>query len=153
MQYTFFYISIPIVISTFIICVQKKKLGLQNIFVGIVTIAYSMIYEVLFGEYLGLYYYISPKLSVFFIILSATLIYPFLNMIYTLFLPKRFMSILLYTIFWILFMFAFELISLHFKTIVLTGWSIFPWSLVTYIFTYSLINFVLNYVKRKTNSR
>lgn len=137
MQTLFFYGSMVIVWVGFAIIVCFKPLNLANIIIGIASIAYSMVFDVTFGGYYGLYYYISERSSLLYITLAAIFIYSFLNMAYTMFLPKKKLSIIIYTLIWIAGMLAFELASFWTKTIAITGWRIVPWSFVTYIITYT----------------
>jgi hypothetical protein len=136
MRYVFFFASIAVIWAVFLVLARFKRITTESLFVGVLTVIYSLVFDIVFGEYFNLYYYISPKYSVLYILLAAVLVYPPLNIIYTLFLPGRRNLILAYTLVWIAFMMAFELLSFRTGTIVLTGWKVFPWSIVTYIVTY-----------------
>lgn len=149
MEYSFFYGFIAILWLIFSICIYFKPVKLANIIIGITTIAYSILYEMLLGEYFSLYYYIQPEKSILYIILAGVLIYPILNIIYTLFLPKKIKPVLIYTGLWIIVILIFEYATLFTKTIVFTGWIIFPWSIITYIITYLWIYLFYRYLNEK----
>jgi hypothetical protein len=117
--------------------------------IAITAIGYSLLYETTLGEYLELYHYINPEHSLFYIILSAVLIYPIIEVIYTIFLPEKAYSAIIYTTVWLVLMLALELISIYTKTIVLTGWKVIPWSIITYIITFSWINLLFRYMKKR----
>lgn len=146
---TFFYASIAIIWIIFFICIAKRPVGFKHLIIAFTAIGYSLLYETALGEYLGLYYYINPQKSLFYIIVSAILIYPVIEVIYTLFLPARLYPAIIYTGAWILLMLAFELLSLYTGTVVLTGWRVIPWSIVTYIFTFGWINLLLRSMKKR----
>jgi len=117
--------------------------------VGIMTVAYSMVYETVLGGYFRLYYYLNPQDSLIYIVLSAILLYPALNIIYTMFLPKKKKAVLGYSVAWIAAMLIFEYFSVKLQTIVFTGWKPVPWSLVTYIVTYLWIYLIYQYLSKK----
>jgi hypothetical protein len=149
MSYAFFYVSVIIVIIIFVICVRKSNPSIAAILIGITSIAYSLIFDITFGQLLGLYHYIDPQASILYILLSGIFVYPLLNVIYILFLPVQTTSILVYTIFWIAVMLIFEYLSIISKTVVFTGWKPLPWSLLTYAVTYSWINALYRYLKNE----
>ncbi len=142
MAYLFFYVSTLVVWVLLFAVLRFKSLSRANILVGIVTALISLLYDLLLGENFKLYYYISPQYSVYYIIVSALLIYPLLNIIYTLFLPRKLKSVFLYTVGWIAAMLLFEYASVALGTIVFTGWKPIPWSIATYIFTYLWVYFL-----------
>lgn len=145
----FFYGSTAAIWMLFFICVKKRPLTFKHFVIAVTGMGYSLLYETFLGEYNGLYHYITPGKSLFYIIMSAIFIYPVIEVIYTMFLPDKLYPILIYTIAWILAMLLFELASLYTKTIVLTGWKVIPWSIVTYAFTYSWIILLFNYMKKR----
>ncbi len=149
MEYIAFYISMAAILATFAICLRLKKFRLSNAVIGIATIGYSLVYEVTLGGYFGLYHYISPKVSLLYIVIGALFIYPFLNMLYTLFLPTNKKWLLVYTLSWIAAMLLFEYITLLTRTVVFTGWRPIPWSIVTYVVTYAWIYFFYRVLERK----
>jgi len=149
MEYAFFYISIAVVLLLLFISGFFRKIRFSNVLIGLLGAGYSMFFDVIFGGYLHLYYYISPQLSLFYMTVSAALIYPPLEMIYTLFLPESTGLELLYTICWIVLMLLFEAASLFTKTVVFTGWKAFPWSVVLYIITFLWINLLYRYMQKR----
>jgi purine-cytosine permease-like protein len=151
MEYNFFYISIAIVIILFLVSVRIKGLALPSVIIGITTVGYSLINDILFGDYLKLFYYINTKELPLYAILAAIFLYPLLNIIYTLFLPKHIKAVLIYTFFWIISLIIFEYCSLLTKTIVFTGWKPVPWSGVTYIVAYLWIYFFYRYLSKRFN--
>ncbi len=108
-----------------------------------------MVYEVILGEYYGLYYYINEKDSIIYIVLAGIILYPALNIIYVLFLPKEMKKALIYTVFWMVAMVIFEYFSLVSKTIVFTGWKPIPWSIITYIATYLWVYTLYRYMSNR----
>lgn len=149
MALKFFYISVAAIWLVFLICAVKKKLTLKHTLIAITAMGYSLLYETVLGEYIGLYYYISKENSLLYIVLSAVLLYPIIEVIYALFLPENAYAAVLYTIVWTILMLAFELASLHTGTVVLTGWKVIPWSIVTYIFTFLWINLLFRLLKKR----
>jgi hypothetical protein len=150
MAYTIFYISIIIVWIVFLTSIPFRPLRLSNFIIGITSVAYSLVYEITFGDRLKLYYYINPENSILYMLIAGIFIYPLLNIIYTLFLPFKMKSILIYTFIWIVIMLIFEYINLISKTIVFTGWKPIPWSIVTYIVTYTWVLFFYKYLSKRT---
>lgn len=149
MEYTVFYVSIAVIWVIFLILIYFKPIRLSNIIIGITSIAYSLIYEIILGEYLKLYYYINPKNSILYIVISSIFLYAILNIVYTLFLPKKIINILIYTSLWIVMMLLFENATLLSKTIVFTGWKLVPWSITTYLFTYTWVFFFYTYLSKR----
>jgi len=145
----FFYGSAAAICILFFICAIIKPPTFKHLVIAIAAVGYSMLYETFLGEYNGLYYYINPEKSLIYIIMSAILIYPVLEVIYSMFLPERLFPTLVYTAAWIALMLAFELASLYAGTVVLTGWRVIPWSIVTYIVTFIWINLLLRYMKKR----
>jgi hypothetical protein len=146
MEYIFFYVSMFIAIILFFFCTHFKKPSLPIIIIGLTSIGYSFISDLTIGDRLKLFYYITPQKFTLYIILAGVFIYPFCNMIYTMFLPER--KPLIYTIFWIIGMLLFEYLSVIAKTVVFTGWKMFPWSIilymVSYLWIYSFYKYLLN---------
>ncbi|MHB1392158.1 MAG: hypothetical protein ACYCYE_03600 [Clostridia bacterium] len=150
MAIAFFYGSIAAVWVVLFICALKKSLTFKHIMVVIAAVGYSLLFETLLGKYAGLYYYINPEDSLFYIIVSSVLLYPIINVIYTIFLPEKAYPAAMYTAAWIVSMLAFELASLYTRTVVLTGWRVIPWSIITYIVTFSWINLLFRYLKKRS---
>jgi hypothetical protein len=46
-------------------------------------------------------------------------------------------------------MLAFEVASFYTGTVVLTGWRVIPWSIVTYAVTFGWINLLFRYMKKR----
>ncbi|MCX7749615.1 MAG: hypothetical protein N2645_22390 [Clostridia bacterium] len=149
MEYTFFYLSLAVVWVAFAVCIRYKPLELRHIIIGITSVGYSLVYDSLFGNQLGLYYYISPKWSTLFMVLSALFLYSVINMLYALFIPKNGKTLITYTTLWILGMLVFEYASVVTGTIVFTGWEPVPWSFITYIATYTWIYLFYRYLSYK----
>lgn len=142
----FFYLSIAVVLLILGVCSFYKPLDFRSFVIAVATIAYSLVYEMILGEYYDLYYYINQKDSIFYIVLAGILLYPALNVLYVLFLPEKMTKALSYTVLWIAAMVIFEYGSLLFRTVVFTGWRLIPWSIVTYIGTYLWINVLYRYM-------
>ncbi|HHV29227.1 MAG TPA: hypothetical protein GXX73_06460 [Clostridium sp.] len=149
MEYMFYYFSLFGVLVSLIICLYFKSFDFKSSIIGIVTVAFSMVYETVLGGYFGLYYYLNPKDSIIYMVLSAILLYPALNIIYTMFLPKKKKAILGYTATWMIAMLIFEYFSVISGTVVFTGWKPFPWSVVTYIVTYLWVYLIYRYLSNK----
>ncbi len=149
MAVSFFYISIAAVWIIFLILAVKRPLTLKHLMIGITAMGYSLLYETFFGEYIGLYYYINKENSLLYVILSAVLLYPEIEVIYTMFLPEKLYPSIRYTAIWIVLLLIFELASLYTRTIVLTGWKVIPWSVITYIVTILWINILFRALKKR----
>ncbi|NLI58014.1 MAG: hypothetical protein GX387_05760 [Clostridium sp.] len=149
MQLVFFYVSIIAVLLVLAICSFFKPLDFRSYVIAVTSIAYSLVYEVILGEYYGLYYYINEKDSIIYIVLAGIILYPALNIIYVLFLPKEMKKTLIYTVFWMVAMVIFEYFSLVSKTIVFTGWKPIPWSIITYIATYLWVYTLYRYMSNR----
>lgn len=149
MAYIFFYASILIMWILLLICVRFRTPDTAHTIIAIVTAAVSIVYDMTFGEYMGLYYYIHPQVSVIHTMIAALLIYPPANVIYTLFLPRNAHAAAMYTILWIGGMLVFEYASVLAGTVVFTGWDPFPWSPLTYVGTYLWVYFLFKYVKNR----
>lgn len=152
MAYLFFYGSIAVLWVIFIIINFRKPIKLPHVIIGIAAMAYSLFYEIILGEYYNLYYYIKKEASPLYIALAGILVYPILNMIYTHFLPKNKIPVLLYTGAWIIGMLVFEYLSLLTKTVVFVRWRMFPWSLLTYIVTYLWVYYFYSYLNKKIDT-
>jgi hypothetical protein len=153
MEYIFFYVSMFLTIMLFFICTYFKKPSLPSIIIGLTSIGYSFISDLTFGDRLKLFYYITPQKSTLYIILAGVFIYSFYNIIYTMFLPES--NPLIYTIFWIIGMLMLEYLSLIARTVVFTGWKMFPWSIilymVSYLWIYSFYKYLLNKIPVSKN--
>ena len=148
MPYIFFYASIIGVWVLFLICLKFRPLHINSITIGIASIAYSLVFDITLGNRLGLFHYITPGESTMYMVLGAIFIYSGLNIIYTMFLPEKVRPALIYTAVWVAAMLVFEYGSLLARTIVFTGWTIFPWSVITYLFTYLWINLLFRYLEK-----
>ncbi len=149
MSVAFFFISIAAAWTILGIVLRFRSLELPHIIIAIATTAYTLVYETILGIHQGLYYYINPETSAFYIVLAAVLLYPLVNIIYVLFLPVGRNAVLIYTGAWIAGMLVLEYASVMARTIVFTGWQPIPWSLVTYLVTYSWIYYFYMYLTRK----
>lgn len=149
MEYLFFYSSLIGALIALIIVARYKPLDFRSYIIGVTTIAYSLIFDIVFGSHLGLYYYLNPEDSTIYIVMSAILLYPALNIIYTHFLPREVKSALGYTTVWIVAMLIFEYLSIVLNTIVFTGWRPIPWSLVTYFATYLWVYLLYRYLSSR----
>lgn len=136
MEYTFFYISGAFMLLLLVITACIRRITPAAIITGLVSIGYSTIFDITFGERLGLYYYISPSKSTFYIVLSAILIYSTAHIIFLTFLPDKTGRLILYSTIWIAGLLLFEYASLLTRTLVFTGWKMYPWSVIAYVATY-----------------
>lgn len=148
MAYAFFYLSLIILWLLLYGCTRIRPIQPAHIIIALVTAAVSLVYDTLLGEYAGLYYYISPRHSIYYMILGGALIYPPANIIYLLFLPRDKYSASMYSILWIGVMMVFEYASVLAGSVVFTGWNPFPWSPVTYVGTYLWVNLLYRYLCR-----
>jgi len=142
----FFYGNIIVFWILIILTFRKKGLRLRNIFLWVFYSLYSLTYEVFFGEIFHLYYYISYSQSIAYILIASYFLYPPAALIYAIYMPDKGMRVV-YTCVWIVLLLALELASIYTKTIVLTGWRIIPWSIITYIASYTLIFLIDKYLK------
>ncbi|TYQ17976.1 UNVERIFIED_CONTAM: hypothetical protein Cloal_0371 [Acetivibrio alkalicellulosi] len=152
MEYMFYYLSIAAVLVILAICSFYRPLDFRCFVIAVATIAYSLVYEITLGEYYKLYYYINRQDSIIYMVLAGILLYPALNVIYVLFLPREGIKALKYTFLWIVAMIIFEYGSLAFKTVVFTGWKLMPWSIVTYLATYLWIYVLYKYMSPRKYS-
>ena len=148
MEYTFFWASAAVSVLLLAAAAILKGTNLPVWIIGITSIAYSMVYEIIFGDRLGLYYYITPEESTLYILLGALLIYTPLNIVYVIFLPESRKKILFYTAIWIAAMLVFEYANVLTRSVVFTGWKPIPWSIVTYAATYTWIILFYKYMMR-----
>lgn len=146
MDRIFFYGIIIISWIVFLLVIRERRLKMRYLFLWAAYSLFSLTYEVLFGEILNLYYYISPEKSLLYILLASYFLYPLIAVVYAIYLPEIKRS-LLYTCGWIVFVLLLELGSIYTKTIVLTGWRIIPWSIITYVLTFWLIKLFDNLMK------
>ena len=149
MEYIFFYLSIIAILIIFFICNAIRRMTLPSFIIGLTSVGYSLISDLLFGDQLKLFYYIGEKISILYMMLSALFIYSILNIIYTMFLPRNEKKVLIYTVCWIVALCIFEYASIITKTIVFTGWKPIPWSLVTYIAAYLWIYFFYRLLSKR----
>lgn len=149
MEYIFFWASAAVTLLILAATAILKGTGLPAWVIGIASVAYSMVFEIFFGDRLRLYYYINPEESTLFIILGALLIYTPLNIVYTVFLPESPKKILVYTAIWIAAMLAFEYASVFAHSVVFTGWKPVPWSIATYAVTYGWVVLFYRYLRSR----
>lgn len=147
MPILFFYVSMFIGFIVLKLSNYIKPIKMSNVIIGFTTIAYSIAFDFIFGYYFGLYKYIDNRNSLLYMILAGVFIYPLLNIIYTLFIPNGGKMTFLYTSLWIIGLMIFEYASILTRTIVLTGWKPLPWSIITYIVTYSWIYYFYEYLQ------
>lgn len=148
MNLLFFYGSVIALLVVFLLAHTRKRFRMRHMILMIGYSLYNLIFELVFGEILGLYYYIEKEVSLIYIILAAVFLYPLIAVLYIFFLPGG-LKAYLYTACFTAAMLLMELISLHTGTIVLTGWNIMPWSIVTYIVSFCLINIFYGFLERK----
>ncbi len=150
MEYAFFYLSAAVLVLLTAGCAfLKSPPRLSNILIGLLTVGYALITDVVLGHQAGLFHYIDPLQSTLYMVLAAIFIYAPLNILYTLFLPEKSKWVLAYTICWIIGLTVFEYVSLLTKTLVFTGWKMFPWSFVLYILAYLWLYFFYRYLQRR----
>lgn len=149
MAYAYFYGYMVLIWVVLLISIRYRQLNSKHVYVGIATIAYSLTYEIILGDWLGLYHYLDKTNSPLYIVLAGILIYPLLNILYVLFLPINTKNLLPYTGAWITVMLLFEYITVIQKIIVMTGWKPIPWSIATYVFTYLWINMLYRYLENR----
>lgn len=148
MNQLFFYGSIGVLLVIFLAALGKKQFSMRHFILMMGYSLYNLIFELIFGEILDLYYYIDKEVSLIYIILAAIFLYPLIAVLYILFLPAG-KKKLWYTTCFITGVFILELISLRTGTILLTGWKVIPWSIVTYIVSLGLINCFNRFLLRK----
>lgn len=149
MEYTFFNISAAFMLTLLVITSCIRKIQAAAVITGLMSIGYSLLFDVTFGDLFGLYYYISPSESTLYMVLSAVLIYQAANIVFLAFLPENPVRIVAYTSLWIAGMLLFEYFSLLTHTLVFTGWRVFPWSLMAYTATYTWLILLYRYLVRR----
>lgn len=153
MSYLFFYGYTIFIWLAFLFCIRFRHLNLNHFIIGISTIAYSLTYETILGNWLGLYHYLDKGNSTFYIVFAGIFIYPVLNILYVLFLPGDRKHLLLYTGVWIIAMLIFEYVTVLQRIVVMTGWKPIPWSFTTYVFTYLWIIMLFLFLEKKAYYR
>lgn len=143
----FFYVSILALMAVFFITIRKKQFRVRHMFLMITYSLYNLVFELIFGEIFELYYYINKAHSLIYIIIAAIFLYPVIAVLYILYLPAG-SKVLLFTSGCIILTLIFEIMSLCAGTIVLTGWKVIPWSVVTYIVSFGLIYMFNRYMLR-----
>jgi len=138
----FFFLSLATVLVTFFISTRIRPLKLHHFIVGLISAAFSVIFDTFFGKYLGLYYYVSKESSIVYMVIAGIFIYPVINMLYVMFLPDNRNSALVYTIMLFVGMLIFEYLSIITRTLVFTGWKPIPWSIITYAFTFTWVYYL-----------
>lgn len=149
-EFTYFLFYMAAAAVMLLIGSRFRPVNINHYIIGIATVAYSLIYEIVLGDWMGLYYYLDTANSTFYMVLSGIFIYPALNILYILYLPQNKSYFLPYTGAWIAGMLLFEYVTVLQKIIVLTGWKPIPWSLATYAFTYLWINLFYRHLKHRT---
>lgn len=147
MDKLFFYGSIILVLAIFFIAFGRRQFQLRHLFLMISYSLYNLIFELIFGEVLDLYYYINKTHSLIYTIIAAVFLYPVIAVLYVLFLPKG-KKIIWYTSGCIILILVLEIISLYTGTVVLTAWRVIPWSIITYIVSFSLIYLLNGYLQK-----
>jgi len=143
----FFYGLIVATMAIFVIVSGKKQFNMRHVFLMISYSLYNLVFELIFGEILDMYYYIDKAHSLIYIIIASVFLYPLLAVLYIFFLPGKAKNIW-YTAGSIILMLILELVSLQAGTIVLTGWRVIPWSVVTYIVSFYMLNIYNNFLLR-----
>lgn len=143
----FFFGTVIVLLVLLILIIGKKGFRFCNLFLWFFYSLYSLTYEILFSEIFHLYYYISYSQSIIYILIASFFLYPPIVLIYVMYMPRKEWRVL-YTCGWIALILVLELTSIYTKTIVLTGWRIVPWSIITYVLTYILIYLADKYLKR-----
>ena len=149
MNYTFFYIMILLPIPALIAVSRFKQVRLPAVTAGLVSIGYSLIFDITFGGLLGLYYYINLDETTVFMILAAVFIYAPLDILFLVFIPSGIGKAAAYTAAWTAGMLLLECACLSTGTLVFTGWRIFPWSFITYAATYIWIIKFYRYLDKR----
>ncbi|GEM_PF-374935 len=149
MAYTYFYGYVVLIWVALLISIRFRPMNINHFIIGSVTVAYSLTYETILGNWLGLYHYLDKINTSLYIVLAGIFVYPLLNILYVLFLPKNRKIFLPYTLVWITAMLLFEYITIRQKIIILTGWKPIPWSIATYAFTYLWINLLYMYFEKR----
>ena len=108
---------------------------------------YNLIFELIYGEIFGLYYYIERTHSLIYIIIASVFLYPVIAVLYVSFYPEE-KRALWFTLGAIVIMLFLEMASLNTRTIVLTGWKVIPWSVIAYIVSFVFINIINNSLLR-----
>jgi len=147
MKYILFYAIVAVILAAFIAVLIFKRPDLRHYVIVVSSIAYAFAFDVIFGLWAKLYYYLDYSNNALYIALSAIFLYTALNMVYVIFLPKK--KVALYTIVWIAAMLAFEYFTVITEIIVFTGWKPIPWSPLTYIVTYIWIYYFYRYLSRR----
>jgi len=143
----FFYGIIITLTALFLLILGKKQFGIRHIFLMMSYSLYNLIFELIYGEIFGLYYYIERTHSLIYIIIASVFLYPVIAVLYVSFLPGR-KKALWFTLGAIVIMLFLEMASLNTRTIVLTGWKVIPWSVIAYIVSFVFINIINNSLLR-----
>jgi len=143
----FFYCLIALLLAVFFTTLCKKQLRTRHIFLMISYSLYNLLFELICGEIIDLYYYIEKSDSLVYIIIADVFLYPLIAVLYVFLLPEG-KKVFWFTSGAIIFLLILEIASLYTGTIVLTGWKVIPWSIVTYIVSFGLIYVFNNYLNR-----
>ncbi len=129
----------------------KKHIDVPLIITAISSAVFSLSFDSILGEHLGLYHYINSNVSIPYIVISGVFIYPPLNLFYLLFIPEGgYKKVLPYVSVWIVVMLIYEAISIATGTVVFTGWKPVPWSIITYIAVYAWMTLLFLYLKKRS---
>lgn len=153
MAYTYFYTYMVLIWALLLISIRFKPVNFNHFVVGIATVAYSLTYEIILGNWLGFYYYLNKENSALYIVLSGIFIYPILNILYVFFFPKNSKYLLHYTGVWIIAMLLFEYVTVIQRIVIMTGWKPIPWSIATYAFTYLWIILLYRYLEKRNSAK
>lgn len=108
--------------------------------VYLLAVAFGLTFEIGLGIQLELFHYYNVKDSPYWILIMALFFYPIYHIVYIALLAPS-LTVrrwLLHTVLWIGFMLVFEYVTICLDVVVLTGWAIWPWSLLTYVSVYVL---------------
>jgi hypothetical protein len=152
MEYTFFNISAAFMPLLLLVASCIRKIKPAAVITGAMSVGYSMLFDISFGDRLGLYYYISPSKSTLYMVLSAVLIYLAANIVFLAFLPENPGRLVFYTSMWVAGMLLLEYACLVTRTIVFTGWDMFPWSIAAYVVTYVWLILFYRYLDRRLST-
>ena len=147
MEKAFFYGIMLAQWLVFLLTLGRKPFRLRHLILLTVYGLYTLTFDCVFGEVLKLYYYIHPMDSLAYILQASILKYPITTGLYVFYLPQG-RKVVWYTAGWIVFLLLLELLSFATKTIVLTGWNVVPWSIITYVVSFLFIYLVNAYLKR-----
>jgi len=85
----FFYGLIVATMAIFVISSGKQRFNMRHVFLMISYSLYNLVFELIFGEILDMYYYIDKAHSLIYIIIASVFLYPLLAVLYIFFLPGK----------------------------------------------------------------